>query len=97
MSQDTVDVPLRRHAWAGPPPHPNQQRETRLVAFGIVVVVISVVGSVAVPRHIEQRLFFSRAALAGIAVELAILAFLCRRRVTQILKEFFTATAHPLN
>ncbi len=97
MSQDTVDVPLRRNARAVPP-HPYPKRERRLViVIAALVIVVSVVGSVVVSRHIEQRLFFSRAALVGIAIELGILGFLCRRRVAQILKEFFTATAHPLN
>src|SRR6185437_14819214 len=97
MSQDTVDVPLREHPRAVPPhPHPkSKSRPVKIIAA--VVIVVSVVASAAVSRHVEHRLLFSRAALVGIAIELAILGFLCRRPVAQILKEFFTATAHPLN
>ena len=97
MSQDTVDIPLREHARAVPP-HPHPKSKSRLIKIiAALVIVVSVAGSAAVSRHIEHRLFFSRVALVGIALELAILAFLCRHRVAQILKEFFTATAHPLN
>lgn len=96
MSQDTLEGPLRLRTLA-PPPHPSQERDGRLVNIAIAVILASVVGAVIISRHVEQRLFFSRMALVGIAVELAILVFLCRRRVAQALQEFFTATAHPLN
>ena len=96
MNQDTVDVRSRRHAHVVPP-FPNGEGGRRFVNIATVGVVATVVGSVIVSRHVERKLLFSRAALIGIAAELLIFAFLRRHRVTQILKEFFTATAHPMN
>lgn len=96
MSQDPVDVPLRRRPQDVPPLR-HKKPERQLITFAIVVIVASVVSSVIVSRHVERRLFFSRAALIGIAVELALLAFLQRARVAQAVKTFFTETSHPMN
>src|SRR5690242_17769699 len=96
MSQNTVEVPLRLRTPAAPP-RPSEEPDRRLIIIAAVAIPVSVVGAVIVSRHVKQRLFFSRAALVGIAIELVVLAFLRRRRVAQILKEFFKATAHPLN
>lgn len=96
MSQDTIDDLSHKHIPAIPPP-PHENGEKRLANIGAVVVAASVLGSVIMSQHVERRLFFSRAALIGIAVELAILVVLRRRRVLQILKAFFTTATHPLN
>ena len=96
MSQETIDARSRAHTPAIAPA-PDKNGERRLVKLAVVVVVISVVGSVIMSRHAERRLFFSHAALVGIAAELAILALFWRRRVLQILETFFTAAAHPMN
>ncbi len=96
MSQDTIDVLSRRHTPAIPPPT-VESGERRLANIAAVVVVASVLGSVIMSQHVERRLFFSRAALIGIAAELVILVVLQRCRVLQTLKTFFTTATHPLN
>src|SRR5579859_3108458 len=96
MNHNTADLLLRRHAHVVPPP-PNVKGGRRFVNIATLAVVATVVGSVIVSRHVEGKLLFSRVALVGIAVELLTVAFLRRQRVAQILKEFFTASAHPMN
>jgi len=79
--------------------HALSQRSGRkqVVRIAAAAITAALIGSVILSRDVNRRLIFSRAAMIGIAAELAMLAVLERRKVLRIVRTFFAETSHSVN
>ncbi|MBV9088098.1 MAG: HTTM domain-containing protein, partial [Acidobacteriaceae bacterium] len=81
-----------------PASRPANHNATKSFLTGAAVVVfLSAVVSVVISAHVQQRLYFTHAALIVIALEIVVAAILARHRVSQSVRTFFTSEGDPLN